>query len=342
MSPKAKKITSRISIIIFVFIFGWWVGQIDRGGQSSKPITIINPRPLDKYSIENLSNTPPKPGKISIAEIINEDKDYTSYLFFFEFDPEMGLSKNEKIKKTSGQINVPKEEGVLPLILMLRGYVDQEIYQTGIGTSKAAEYFVQNGFITIAPDFFGYGQSDEQSEDVMEARFQTYTTVLSLISSLDQVEVWDKTNLFMWGHSNGGQVALTTLEIINKNIPTTLWAPVSKPFPYSILYYTDESEDRGKFLRKQIADFEETYNPDLYSLDLYLDRINSPIQLHQGTQDDSVPVEWSNNIFKNLKALDKNIVYHTYPGADHNLKPSWDTIVARDISFFTEHLDSKE
>ena len=35
-----------------------------------------------------------------------------------------------------------------------------------------------------------------------------------------------------------------------------LWAPVSKPFPYNILYYTDEAEDRGKWLRGEIAKFE--------------------------------------------------------------------------------------
>jgi len=32
-----------------------------------------------------------------------------------------------------------------------------------------------------------------------------------------------------------------------------LWNPVSKLFPYSILYYTDSFEDKGKALRASLA-----------------------------------------------------------------------------------------
>ena len=89
----------------------------------------------------------------------------------------------------------------------------------------------------------------QSQQDVFEERFQTYTTAMNLLAG---IEKWERAGkIGIWGHSNGGQIALTVLEISQKEYPTVLWAPVSKPFPYSILYYTDEAEDRGKALRKK-------------------------------------------------------------------------------------------
>ncbi|MEK7111808.1 MAG: hypothetical protein AAB875_00615, partial [Patescibacteria group bacterium] len=105
-----------------------------------------------------------------------------------------------------------------------------------------------------------------------------------------------------------------------------------------ILFYTDESEDRGKLIRRELAKFEETYDPNLYSLDLYLDKIRAPLQIHQGTADDAVPFVWSDSLAEKLNQLDKEIVYFKYPGADHNLNPAWGDAAARDLLFFNKHL----
>ena len=50
-----------------------------------------------------------------------------------------------------------------------------------------------------------------ESSDIFESRFQTYTTVLTLAKSLDSLEKWDQKNIFIWAHSNGGQIVLTFL-----------------------------------------------------------------------------------------------------------------------------------
>ncbi len=113
----------------------------------------------------------------------------------------------------------------------------------------------------------------------------------------------------------------------------TLWAPVSKPFPYNILYYTDEASDSGKWLRGQVAEFEKDYDVFNYSIDKYLDWIELPIQLHQGTADEAVPKKWSDELVKNLKEKEKDVKYYIYFGADHNMRPAWDQVVARDVEF---------
>lgn len=303
---------------------------------------IIN-TPLNKYTIQNLSQATIEPGSFQTTETLKEEDEFTSHLFNFKFDP--ALTNNEQ-KAISGIINIPKNTDNAPVILMLRGFVDQEIYTSGMGTSRAAEEFAKNGYITIAPDFLGYADSDSESADIFESRFQTYTTVLSLISTLNSESfseatnnLWDENNLFIWAHSNGGHIALTTLAITGRDFPATLWAPVSKPFPYSILYYTDEAEDKGKFLRRKLAEFEQIYDVENYNFTNHLDRINTTIQIHQGTADDAIPLEWTNQLVQVLENQEQEleISYHTYPSANHNLTPGWDTVVQRDIEFFLKN-----
>lgn len=335
-----NKVYIFISIVIVVFIsfvFGHYFNKF-LPSSLTNPNEYIDstpfPTPLSKYDIDNLATHQFNKGKLTIGKELDETENYNSYLFSFDFSP--GL--NDEIKTTSGQINLLNNDGKYPIVLMLRGYVDQEIYTTGMGTKSASDYFSDRGFITIAPDFLGYAQSDENEADIFESRFQTYTTVLSLLNSLDAIEKWDGQNIFMWGHSNGGHLAIAVLEITEKDIPTTLWAPVSKPFPYSVLYYTDESEDRGRLIRRELAKFEDIYNTDKYSITEYLNKINTTLQIHQGASDDSVPIDWSDELYNQLLGNNIEVTYYTYQGADHNLRPSWDEVVQRDVEFFRSQI----
>ena len=333
-----KKFLLILLLVLASLVLGWFLNSFYNSQKSPQsPIAQIKPRPLDKYTIDNLAKANIEPAKIELGEVLKEDKDFTSYLFSFSLDPTL---TNKERRKVTGLINIPSGEGPFPLIVMFRGYVDQEIYETGTGTQRAGEYFARNGYMTIAPDFLGYAGSDSEAGNIFETRFQTYTTALTLLSSLQSVKQWNGKDIFIWGHSNGGQIALTVLEVTGEDYPTVLWAPVSKPFPYSILYYTDESADRGKLIRRELAGFEQTYDPDLYAIDLNYERIKAPIQLHQGTADDAVPREWSDELNKRLDGLEVNIEYFVYPGADHNLNSSWNTVVERNIGFFNKYLDN--
>src|SRR6185369_3940669 len=196
-----------------------------------------------------------------------------------------------------------------PVIVMVRGYVDAEEYRTGEGSRYVAAEFAKEGYVTVAPDFLGFGGSDPSGPG-WEERFEKPVNVIELIKSLrlhEQLEY--KKQLFrinpkkmgIWAHSNGGQITLTTLEAMGEPIPTALWAPVTAPFPYSVLYYSDEMDDGGKGMRSAVAGFESVYNVQEYSLTQHIARLRGPIQLHQGTADDSVPQKWSDAFVKNIK-----------------------------------------
>lgn len=292
------------------------------------PTPTIKPKPLQKYTIENLAQRTATPSAIILDEAVATTSAYTKYVFHF-------MSEG---KKVTGLATVPIRNSLSPVIIQFRGYVDRSIYKPGVGTSRSGEVFANNGFITLAPDFLGYGESDMPSTDVFEERFQTYTVALDLLASVKSLPFADAERIALWGHSNGGHIALTIAEILKTTMPVTVWAPVTKYFPYSILYFTDEADDGGRALRKELARFEADYNTDDFTLAKHIDRLEAPLQIHQGTADEAVPQKWSDEFVNNVKNIDKDIEYFVYPGADHNMLGAWNTVVERDLQFFAKYL----
>lgn len=311
---------------------GYWYASRGQSEATLSPIGQLFEKPLEKYTIERLATRLPAGSQIMLDTATATTSAYTAYTFHYLTDG----------KKVTGLAHIPNGKGPFPVIVQFRGYVERSIFESGVGTRRSAEVFASNGFISLAPDFLGYGGSDMPENDVFEERFSTYTAVLDLLASVPSLSIADSGRIGIWAHSNGGQIALTILEITGKPYPTTLWAPVTKLFPYSILYYTDDADDHGKFLRKKLADFEKDYDIENYSLTNYLDRITAPMQLHQGTADDAVPVKWNEAFVTVLQDKKKDIEYFVYPGADHNLSPSWNTVIARDIQFFRLRLGERK
>lgn len=302
-----------------------------------------NPKPLEKYAFENLRKTTFQKSDITLGENIETTNQLSKHIFYYSVEG----------KKASGLITIPRKSGDYPVVVMFRGYAEKQNYFSGIGTKRAAEIFAKNGLITVAPDFLDYGQSDPASQNALEARFQTYTTALTLLASLENINNAfasgnysnariDIAKVGIWGHSNGGHIALSILSITEKPYPTVLWNPVSKPFPYSILYFTDEYEDNGKELRKILARFEKEYDIDKYSPPNYYSLIKAPIQLHQGEKDEAVPQRWSDQLVTLFKNQEKDIDYFVYPGDDHNFsKGGWNTAVIRSLEFYQKEFSAR-
>lgn len=316
---------------IFTYLGSLWKGAFKSPLSPNMLSTGPKEKPLDKYSYVNLRSRKYEKSPIMVGDMIKEGKDFVSRGFYFLSDG----------KKVTGLINLPKSatSRKLPVVIMFRGYIDKETYKTGDGTRHAGEYFASHGFITLAPDFLGYGGSDEPNIDPLRSRFETYVTAINLLSSISSLPEADLDHLFIWGHSNGGQIALTALEIIGANYPTVLWAPVSKPFPFSVLFYSDEASDSGKALRGVVAGFDRDYEAEQYSLTSYLDWILAPVQIQQGTADDIVLPRWSRELSKKLKDLGKTVKYSEYAGGDHNFSGGvWDRAVADDLAFYNSFL----
>lgn len=306
-------------------------------------------KPLDKYTYENLKKTRFSPSQIKIGKELKHEEKFASYVFYY----------NIRDKKVSGLLNVPvvssnsAQPSTYPVIVMFRGFVPREIYTIGEGTRHSGEVFAQNGFVTLAPDFLGYGESDNPSGESIEERLETYIAALTLLNSITNLNAAlkdaninikaDASNIGIWGHSNGGQIALSTLEITGATMPAVLWAPVSKPFPFSILAFTDDFDDHGKALRRVVADFEKNYDSEKYSPNNYYKWIKSPIQIHQGERDEAVPYWWSESLKSDLEKIEIPVELFIYPGLDHNFSvPTlWSQAVDRSIEFYRKEFEKR-
>ena len=263
-------------------------------------------KPLQKYSIVNLSQMEFVPSEITIKKELEKADEYVEYLFTFST---MG-------RQMSGQLTLPTAFALHPdqtaspnaVIILVRGWAEIETYSSGSGTRPVARELAKQGYATLAPDFFGYGQSDPAPTNEWETRFVKPVNVIELYKSVQtngvrdgrldlpehlQITIPAISHIGFWGHSNGGQVALTVLEVLSQPIPTVLWAPVTASFPYSILYFGNDLEDEGQEQRAWMAIFEKTYNALDFSLTQHLDRLTGPIQLHQGSADTDAPQTWS-------------------------------------------------
>ena len=316
--------------IIIVGLASWWlIAESKEGGVVSPRGKVIKSElPLTKYSFERLVERDDQESEIEVGE----EGETFSY--------------QTEGKRVTGAITIPETvmpESGWPVVVMIRGYADKETYYTGYGTKSGAQYYSGQGYAVLAPDFLGYGGSDAEDEDSLGARVRRPVEVLDLVASLSSLEYLDTNRVYLWGHSNGGQIALSVVEVLGKREPrgrtprvrgVTLWAPVTRPFPYSILYYTYDWDDRGRELRRAIAEWEELYVADEYSIERYWDWITTPLQIHQGTADEAVPVSWSDEAVAIWEELEKDVTYYRYPGADHNMSPSWNTVVTRDVEWF--------
>lgn len=309
------------------------------------------PLPLLAYTIPSLAaKTFSTTGQLILGETFKFEPEFSAQAFRY----------TSQGKKITGLVNIPTTpmpQTGWPVLIMVRGYVPPEIYAPGVGTKSAGEFFTKQGFVTLAPDFLGFGVSDADVTDSWESRFIKPIQLAELINTLKseaklsatdsaQIVKLNPAKLGIWAHSNGGQITLTALEILHQPIPTAFWAPVLAPFPYSLLYFSDENADEGKATRNWIAQFERDYDVYDFSLTQHLDLLHGEYQLHHGTADDSALKSWSDEFLVKVKAINQTrdktdqikFNYFTYPGANHNLQPGWDTAIARDLVYFKKQL----
>jgi pimeloyl-ACP methyl ester carboxylesterase len=353
---------------------------------SLSPVPTPKPElPYLKYRFQALKKYDFQPSELFIHREIESGAGFTGYQFTFETTGRV----------MSGQINIPDTataSGVraLPVIIMNRGWAPQATYASGTGTRPAARVFARNGFVTIALDFFGYGESAPEVSDAWEARFIKPINVIELLRTiqtkqslrvaadapatllpLTQLQL-DPNRIGFWGHSNGGHITISVLEILSEPIPATVWAPVTAPFPYSLLFFTDEERDEGKGFRRWLADFEKEYDVFEFSITRHLTDLTGPLQIQHGTADDAALVDWSDAFSDRIDAENARraavlqeiesaetateaaalratvptaallepipFTYLRYPGVNHNMQPRWDDAVLADLRFFEQHL----
>lgn len=261
-------------------------------------------------------------GEIKIEETLLQNGTYTSYLISYPSD-------NLKIY---GIMKIPEGNGPFPVIILNHGYYNPSSFQSGNGTDNMANILASNGYITLASDYRGHGNSDNDIQGRRGGHRPEYAIdILNLIASVKSIAKADQNRIGMWGHSMGGEVALRVVEATDTIKALVLWAPTA----------TRASDNRGFAAGRHMQGTNAT--PDISQDGAapmnFLRYIQTPISLHQGLSDTEVNPDGSRQLNEALKKQGKQIEYFEYEGQDHNFQNlGWDVISKRTVDFYNKNL----
>ena len=114
-----------------------------------------------------------------------------------------------------------------------------------------------------------------------------------------------------------------------------LWAPMTNPFPKSVLDTASDLDDGGRMVMEAIGEFEKNYDSRRYAFENYYDWMESFVLINQGTADYWCEVEWQKRVVNGLLEKGKKAELRIWASDDHNLSKNWEEVVERDILFWT-------
>jgi hypothetical protein len=200
--------------------------------------------------------------------------------------------------------------------------------------------------LVLKPDYRGNGNSE--TEDTALMRFAYPVDVLNLIESLKNIPQANSNQVYLYGHSMGGEIVLKILEVAGKKPEilakikaAVVWSPVanlSDWFNKSHVPWLQETKYNKSYYSETFKIMKTPEeNPILWqsvSPINYLSDIQTPIQINHGTSDGTVPYRSSIELYDDLISLNKGAELLLYPNTDHNLVQSWDKASANSLSFF--------
>lgn len=243
-----------------------------------------------------------------------------------------------------------------PAIVFNHGYIPPEQYRTTERYVAYVDGFARSGYIVFRPDYRGHGESDGEPSSAYGSPDYT-VDVLNALASVKAYEDTDPERIGMWGHSMGGHFTMRSMVTTGDVKAGVIWAGVVASYPDLLERWRRRTVAAGvqpdptptpRWPRRWRDDLLSEYgppdeNPEFWaslSANSYLADLSGPIQLHHGTADDSVPVEFSATLFDQLQAANSIGEYYAYEGDDHNISNSFSLAMQRSVAFFDKHLKS--
>ena len=348
---KKRIIVSSIGIVLIVVGIAWYVwaqGPSQEGSDISvqEPASnhmavseseeqvqaVASSEKYDELSLQAFAQKEFVGRNLELGQVKTRTDQYTQYFITYE-SGELTIS---------GIMNVPNGEGPFPVLILNHGYIDPAIYTNGRGLRREQDYLARRGYVVIHPDYRNHAQSDKV--DGVDERFRLgyAEDVINAINAVKNSDLpyFDKERIGMMGHSLGGGVA----EVIMVTKPDLvdafmLYAPVSVDARDNYERWISRRPEVAERILTEYGSPEE--NPtfwDNISPISFLDQVTSPIAIHHGTADESVPLAWSERLARELEAANKDVELYTYPGEPHEFAAAWGTVMQRTVDFFDQHV----
>jgi len=293
-------------------------------------------------SIESLREGEYPGSEIIIEETLSPGSNYLRYRVSY-------LSEGLKIFALLTVPNGEKPEGGWPVIVFNHGYIPPSEYRTAERYVAYTDAFSRNGYILIRPDYRGHDESEGVPTGAYGSNGYTID-VLNAVSSIKNYPDANPDKIGMWGHSMGGHITLRNMVVSDDVKAGVIWGGVVASYPDLISRWhrgrptpiVSPRSTRGRW-RGELQNIygDPQANPDFWnsiSANSYLSDISGPLQLHHGTADSTVPVEFSESLEQQMKDVGKSVELFTYEGDNHNISNNLSLALSRSVAFFDEYL----
>ncbi|MFQ5961267.1 MAG: alpha/beta hydrolase family protein [Candidatus Methylomirabilales bacterium] len=275
-------------------------------------------------------------------EILTPGSNYHRYIASYRSE---GLKINALLTVPLG--NEP--ESGWPVVVLNHGYIQPHLFQTAERYVLPIDDIASDGYIVFRPDYRGHHRSDGVAR--RGYGYRDYAVdVLSAIEAIKSFDSADPDRIGMWGHSMGGQITLRSMVVSEDIRAGVIWAGVVAPYPDLIEAWSQS----GASLSATAARFPDGWrnlsfahygtpeeNPDFWeplSANSYLEELSGPLQLHHGTGDVAVPIEFSRTLFDQVLEAGAAAELYEYPGDNHHLSNSFSQATRRSINFLGRYV----
>jgi len=300
---------------------------------------------LHRLSIQGMRQRSYPGSAITIEQTLEPGANYNRYIASYRSE---GL-------KIYALLTVPfgtKPATGWPVIIFNHGYIPPEVYRTTERYVAYVDGFARNGYIVFRSDYRGHGSSEGEANGAY-GEPDYVIDVLNALASMKAYPDADPARIGMWGHSLGGYITLRSM-VITKDIKVgVIWAGVVASYPDLMSKWRRPNNptptpdptipERARRWRQELTEEYGTpeENPTFWasiSANSFLADISGPLQLHHGSEDTDVPLEFSTILDEQMLNAGKTVEYFTYPGDNHNLSNNLNIAMQRSVEFFDQYL----
>jgi dipeptidyl aminopeptidase/acylaminoacyl peptidase len=275
---------------------------------------------------------------IAIEAVLDPGANYSRYYVSY-------LSEGLKIYALMTVPNGAKPSTGWPVIVFNHGYIPPAVYRTTERYIAYVDEIARSGYIVFRSDYRGHDRSEGAAAGAYTRPDYTID-VLNAVASLKRYPEADPNRIGMWGHSMGGYITLRSMVITGDIKAGVIWAGVVAPYPDLFTRWNPGARYTSPAPGSWVYSLEQQYgaadaNPDFWnsiSANAYLSDLNGPIQIHHGTADEEVPLEFSQMLYEEMLQAGQVVEFYTYEGDNHNISNYFSLAMQRTIEFFDRYL----
>jgi dipeptidyl aminopeptidase/acylaminoacyl peptidase len=254
------------------------------------------------------------------------------------------LSEGLKIYALMTVPNGEKPPTGWPVVIFNHGFIPPDVYRTTERYIAYVDLIARSGYIVFRSDYRGHDRSEGEPEGAYSNTGYT-VDVLNAVGSMKRYPDADPNRIGMWGHSMGGYITLRSMVVTQDIKAGVIWAGVVASYPDLLFRWRrgpsavpTRTPNPSSWRVSLVNEFgsPET-NPEFWrsiSANSYVHEISGPIQLHHGTLDEDVPLEFSELLFFEMLNANQYVELYKYEGDNHNISNYFSTAMQRTIEFF--------